>query len=163
MDSYFKNSFLDKFDKNNELNPNASELIPLAHNARTTCIAFTAFACRYHYGNIDAAKLKDVFDHSGDDSYSNYLYDIFKDIDSIDTFFSDDLYQNKDKFDDALYKIYDVIIKSGRKVYSSEHKHDSSLNESNFLKKDSNYYSILKIEWDDLSEKIQSIFDTITK
>lgn len=163
MDSYFKNSFLDKFDKNNELNPNASELIPLAHNARTTCIAFTAFASRYYYGNINAAKLKDIFDHSGDDSYSNFLYDIFKDIDSISTFFPDDLYQNKDKFDNVLYKIYDAIIKSGRKVYSSEHKHDSSLNESNFLKKDSNYYSILKIEWDDLSEKIQSIFDTITK
>lgn len=163
MDSYFKNHFLDKFDKNNESNPNASELIPLAHNARTTCIAFTAFASRYYYENIDTVQLKDIFNHFSDESYSNYLYDVFKNIDSINTFFPDELYQNKDKFDMVLYKIYDVIIKSGRKVYSSEHKHDSSLNESNFLKKDSNYYSILKIEWDNLSEKIQSIFDGISE
>lgn len=160
MDSYFKNRFLDKFDKNNETNPNASELIPLAHNARTTCIAFTAFASRYYYGNIDAAKLTDIFNHFNDESY---LYDAFKNIDSIEVFFPKELYQSKDKFDEVLYKIYDAIIKSGRKVYSSEHKHDSSLNESNFLKKDSNYYSILKIEWDDLSEKIQLIFNDITE
>ena len=146
---------------NNELNPNSKELIPFAHNARTTCIAFAAFASRYYYQNIDAAKLKDIFDHSGEDSYSKYLYDIFKDIDSISSFFPDSLFQNKDKFDDVLYRIYDTIIKSGRKCYSSEHNHDSSLNQSNFLKKDSNYYSILKIEWDDLSDKIQMIFSEI--
>ena len=163
MDFYFKNSFLNKFDNNSESNPNSNELIPLAHNARTICIAFTAFASRYYYGNIDATKLKDIFNHYGDDSYSKYLYDIFKDIDSVSSFFPEDLFRNKDKFDDVLYKIYDAIIKSGRKRYSSEHEHDSSLNASNFLKKDSNYYSILKIEWDNLSEKIQSIFDTIAK
>ena len=35
--------------------------------------------------------------------------------------------------------------------------YDSSLNETNYLKKDNNYYSILKTEWDTLQEKIDSI------
>lgn len=59
-----------------------------------------------------------------------------------------------------LYKLYCDIIKAGRKCYSAESKYDTSLNESNYLKKDSNYYSILKTDWEDLCEKIDSVFES---
>ncbi len=69
--------------------------------------------------------------------------------------------QNR-KLDDFLYELFDIIIKSGRKCYSSDKKFDSSLNESNYLKKDNNYYTILKEEWDTIEEKINCIFEKYT-
>ena len=157
MDYYFRNTFLKKFDEKIATNPNANELIPFAHNARTTCIAFVAFASRYASGNIDRNKLTTIFNNIRDGSYSTYFYDIFRDIDSISSLFTPELFDSKDELDKKLYDLFDAIIKSGRKCYSNDKRYDSSLNESNYLKKDNNYYSILKTEWDTLQEKIDSI------
>lgn len=161
IDYYFRNIFLKKFDNKEQNNPNASELIPFAHNARTICIAFSAFASRYKSGNIDSTKLSIIFNNIRDGSYSTYFYDIFKNIDSITTLFPTSLFENKDKFDNVLYNLFDAIIKAGRKCYASDRRNDSALNETNYLKRDNNYYSILKIEWDTLNEKINQIFAEI--
>lgn len=161
IDYYFRNDFLKKFDSKNENNPNANELIPFAHNARTMCIAFVAFASRYYYGNISDQNLKTIFNNIREGSYSTYFYDIFRNIDSVSTLFDQEVFNDKDKLDKILYELFDSIIKSGRKCYSIDRRYDSSLNESNYLKKDNNYYSILKEEWDTLSEKISSIFDNL--
>ena len=157
VDYYFKNTFLKKFDEKVATNPNANELIPFAHNARTTCIAFAAFASRYASGNIDGNKLTTIFNNIREGSYSTYFYDIFRDIDSISSLFTPELFNSKDELDKKLYDLFDAIIKSGRKCYSNDKRYDSSLNESNYLKKDNNYYSILKTERDTLQEKIDSI------
>lgn len=157
VDYYFKNSFLKIFDGNIASNPNSNELIPFAHNARTTCIAFVAFASRYMSGNIDDKKLGVIFKNIGEGTYNQYFYDIFRDIDSIDSLFDPKLFNNKDVLDEKLYLLFDVIIKAGRKCFSNDKKYDSSLNETNYLKKDNNYYSILKIEWDSLKDKIEKI------
>ncbi|MFR4218444.1 MAG: hypothetical protein ACLT16_12380 [[Clostridium] innocuum] len=148
-----------KFDAANESNPNATELIPFAHNARTTCIAFVAFAARVKAGNITSENLATLFNNIREGSYAMYLYDIFRNIDNVDSFIPKDLFNDKDKLDDFLYKLFDIIIKSGRKCYSSDKKYDTSLNASNYLKKDNNYYTILKEEWDSIEEKINSIFE----
>lgn len=160
MDYYFRNAFLERFDKEYKDKPNANELIPLAHNARTTCVAFVALASRYRCGNIDDGKLKTIFEHIGTETYSKYMYEIFKDISSFDSIVSDRIFNDKSTFDEMLYKLYCDIIKAVRKCYSAESKYDTSLNESNYLKKDSNYYSILKTEWEDLCEKIDSVFES---
>ena len=152
-----------KFDDKNKDNPNVNELIPFAHNARTTCIAFTAFASRYKSGNINNSKLSLIFNNIREGSYSTHLYDIFRDIESITSFFPQSLFANKDEFDRVLYDLFDAIVKSGRKCFSNDRRHDSSLNETNYLKKDINYYSILKTEWDTLSEKIDSVFRSFQK
>lgn len=157
IDYYFKNDFLKKFDSINQDNPNAVELIPFAHNARTTCIAFSAFASRIKSGNITNDKLSIIFNNIKEGSYSKYFYDIFRNIDSINNLFPTELFNDKDRFDAVLYDLFDAIIKSGRKCYSIDKRHDTSLNESNYLKKDNNYYSILKEEWDVLSDKIKNI------
>lgn len=159
VDFYFRKSFLKKFDAANESNPNATELIPFAHNARTTCIAFVAFAARVKAGNITSENLATLFNNIREGSYAMYLYDIFRNIDNVDSFIPKDLFNDKDKLDDFLYKLFDIIIKSGRKCYSSDKKYDTSLNASNYLKKDNNYYTILKEEWDSIEEKINSIFE----
>ena len=162
IDYYFRNSFLKKFDVKEQSNPNASELIPFAHNARTICIAFAAFAARYKAGNIDSDKLSIVFNNIKEGGYQTKMYDIFIDVDSIKTFFSSNLFENKDQFDEVLYELFDAIIKNGRKCYANDKLYDTSLNESNYLKKDNNYYSILKREWDTLEEKIDLAFSKIT-
>lgn len=161
MDYYFKNEFLKKFDEDNQSNPNAEVLIPFAHNSRTICIAFASFAARYRSGNIDNEKLKTIFENIKEGAYATHLYDIFKDIDSINTLYSKELFNNKDEFDNLLYKLFSAIIKSGRNRFASDKQYDASLNASNYLKKDIVYYSILKIEWDNLFEKIQSAYDSI--
>ena len=161
IDYYFKNSFLKKFDKENENKASAPELIPFAHNSRTICVAFAAFASRYKSHNLDDAKVKIIFENISDNSNNSKLYDIFSDIDSINTFFPVSLYKNKDKFDEILYKLFETIIKCGKTSYSYAKEKDNSLNESNYLKKDFNYYNILKKEWDNIVEKINEILDSI--
>ena len=51
-DHYFRTSFQRAFDRENATAPNASVRISFAHNARTICVAFAAFAARYRQGNI---------------------------------------------------------------------------------------------------------------
>ena len=154
MDYYFRNIFIKKYEKDVQNNPNADELVPVARNARTYCIAFTAFASRYYYDNINSIIKRNSY--SIDD-----LYDPFKEINGFSNFFPEEFFRDKEKLDDTLYKLYDLIIKSVRKCYDMEHKNDSSLNATNYLKKDSNYYNVLTIEWDSLEEKIKAIFSQI--
>ncbi len=160
MDYYFKCDFLEKFDEDMKDNPNSTELIPFGHNARTTCIAFTAFASRYYQQNLTKDNIKTIF-NAKEGSYNSSLYDIFKNLDGFDYIFNPKLFRNKDELDKHLYKFFVGIIKAGRKCYSLDKKYDSGLNESNYLKKDFNYYSILSSEWDSLEELINSEFNTI--
>jgi hypothetical protein len=64
IDSYFRKTFIPKFDKEYENDPNSLEIIPFAHNARTICISFVTLASRYYYKNITDADLKTIFDYT---------------------------------------------------------------------------------------------------
>ncbi|MDE7163409.1 MAG: AIPR family protein [Clostridia bacterium] len=162
IDTYYRKSFIQRFDKEHEESPFASEVIPFAHNARTICISFVTFAARYYSKNIKLSDLKIIFDHiNKDKAYDDYYYDIFKDIDGFNMLFPKKLFDNKDKYDEVLYKLFEVIILSGRRYYSTKKELDSTLNESNFLKIDKNYYAILKFDWDSISSKITEIFKLI--
>lgn len=61
IDTYFRKTFILKFDK--EYEKSIAEIIPFAHNARTICIAFVALASRYYYGYLKDDKLKVIFDY----------------------------------------------------------------------------------------------------
>jgi hypothetical protein len=162
IDNYFRKSFINKFDKTYESSPNAMELIPFAHNARTICIAFVSLASRYYYKHIKDSDLRIIFEHVNQDkAYEDYYYNIFKEIDDVDFILPKKLFNDKDKYDDILYKLFEVIINSGRKYYSIKKESDSTLNETNFLKKDSNYFAILKSDWDFISKQIADIFTNI--
>lgn len=163
IDYYFTKVFLKKFDENMKDNPNSTELIPFGHNARTVCIAFTSFASRFYQGNLTNDSIKKLFD-SKEGEYNNRLYDIFKNLDHFDSIFEPKVFENKDVLDTHLYNLFIGFIKAGRKCYSSDKRSDSSLNETNYLKKDYNYYNILKIEWDDnLVELAKKEFDAMKK
>lgn len=163
MDYYFKKVFISKFDREYEDSPNASEIIPFAHNARTICISFVAFASRYFYKNLKTIDLKTIFDHVNKErAYDDYYYDIFKELDDIAYFIPKKIFENnKDLYDDILYKLFSAIILSGRRYYSLKKESDNTLNESNFLKRDGNYFAILKSDWDNLDIKIKDIFSKI--
>ena len=161
IDYYFRNHFLGKFDEKYQNDPNAIELIPFAHNARTSCIAFVSLACRLKQGNITNEHIKTIFSNVKEGAYSTVYYDIFRNINGLDCLLPRELFMNKDNYDKVLFKLFEGFIKAGRRCYSADRRHDSSLNETNYLKKDLNYYTILKQEWDSLVELISSTFEMV--
>ena len=162
IDFYFRKTFIPIFDKTYENDPNSAEIIPFAHNARTICIAFATLASRYHYKNITDADLRVIFEHANKDkSYDDYFYDIFKDIDGYKTIFPKQLFGNKDEYDKVLYKLFEIIIFAGSHYYSIKREADNTLSASNFLKRDGNYYAIIKTDWRSISAQIKNIFDNI--
>ena len=86
---------------------------------------------------------------------------MFRNLEGVNSFFPSQLFANKDAFDAVLFKLFVGIIKAGRRCFAQDKKYDSSLNESNYLQKDINYYNILKIEWDNFFELITSTFEEI--
>ena len=119
-------------------------------------------ASRYYYKNINVSDLKVIFDHvNKDKAYDDYYYDIFKELEDISFLIPKKVFEDKDAYDQILYKLFEIIISSGRRYYSIKKESDSTLNESNFLKRDSNYFAILKSEWENIDEKIKDVFDKI--
>ena len=118
---------------------------------------------RYRMGNITIENISEIFNNIREGSYKTHLYKIFKNLDGVDSLIPKNIFKDKDKLDNFLYELFDVIIKNGRKCYSIDKRYDSTLNESNYLKKDNNYYSILKAEWDAIEEKTKNIFDKYMK
>lgn len=158
IDSYWKR-YLKEYDKKHASDPSNS--IPFAHNARTLCIAFVALAARYKCGNITNEKLKSFFAHFSENmAYDNYLYAIFSDLNNVDHLLPNYMFVNKDAYEAAISKLFDIIISAGRTYYKISKGSDAAINETNFLKNDLNYYKILEAYWDDLSEQINTLFDS---
>lgn len=153
MDDYFTTKFLPQFDKENKNIPEASELLPFAHSARTICIAFTALAARYSQDNItdeDITLLVSNTSNSG-------IYDKLRDIDNIKNLLP--LKLETDSYDAALDKLFTAIIDAGFDIYSLAHDDNLSLTAGNFLKNDNNYYNILRKRWRTLRNEIRETFD----
>lgn len=157
-DYYFRNSFLKRFDKEMEDNPKKDEYIPFGHNARTICIAFTSLASRYYQKNLTNSDMKIIFE-AKESSYNDKLYDVFKNLDLFDNLFDSKLFRNKDELDKHLYNLFLGIIKAGSKSFQLSKRYDTGLNESNYLKKDFNYYNIIKDQWEDLEALINKEFE----
>lgn len=151
---YFNKSYIIQF--NNEHRKDPVSPVAFANNARTICIAFVALACRSKNENLDDSKLKIFFQNIK--KYDDYLYDIFCDLSNMKSLFPTKLWQNKDKYDNMLSKLFDAIIMSGFRYYQTVNQNEVATNESNFLKNDLNYYSILKADWIELSKKIDKIY-----
>lgn len=161
VNEYFSR-FVKQYEKDMSEQALASTLIPFANNSRTICIAFTALASRYYQKNLSEEDMSMVFNHlNKDKAYDDYFYEIFKDLGDVKRIFPNGSYENKDKLDNALYKLFDIIIKSGCRYYQRKKDDDNTLNESNFLKKDANYYSILRDSWFDIPQKINEIFSSL--
>lgn len=149
---YIDNYFRKKFVKQYASNTSNKNTIPFANNSRTICISFISFASRYIQGNITEKDIELIFEKYDDDkSYDKHFYDIFKKLDNFNHIFNKLYFKNsKDVIDEKLYQLCNTLIKEGYKIYNSSHSKDHSLNESNYLKQDKNYFNILETCWDDL-------------
>ena len=159
IDNYFRTIFQRNFDRENGNMPNASARISFAHNARTVCIAFAAFAARYHQGNITNQDLETVFSAARSDSAADSLYEVFRDLGAMQTLLPASFVANMDKYDAALDKLFNAIINAGITSYSIACNYDSTLTATNFLKKDKNYYDILGMHWMTLKTETQNAFE----
>ena len=128
--------------------------ISFAHNARTVCIAFAAFAARYHQGNISNQDLETVFSAARSESAADSLYEVIRDLGTMQTLLPASFVANKDKYDAALDKLFNAIINAGITSYSIACNYDSTLTATNFMKKDKNYYDILGMHWISLQVEI---------
>lgn len=153
MDDYFTTKFLPQFDKENQNIPEASELLPFAHIARTICIAFTALAARYSQGNFTDDDITLLVSNPTDSG----VYDKLRDLGNIKNLLP--LKLETDSYDAALDKLFTAIINEGFTIYSLAHDDNQSLTAGNFLKNDNNYYNILRKRWRTLRNEIRETFD----
>lgn len=159
IDYYFRNTFLKNFDRDNSSAPNSNDRISFAHNARTICIAFTAFASRYHQGNIQEQDLSIVFTAGCQDNTNEAkLYDIFSNLEGVTYLIPQSVFAEKDKCDAVLNALFKIIINAGITSFSMAVRYDNTLTATNFLKRDKNYYAILSDQWTMICENIKNIW-----
>lgn len=162
IDHYFKTVFLKEFDRENENMPDANERISFAHNARTICIAFVAFASRYYSSNISTQDLQTIFNAArSDNSNEDALHDIFTDINNFNFILPPTIFGQKDLYDATLKQLFTTIINAGITSFSFASQYDSTTTASNFLKKDKNYYSILRNHWSSICTEINRILSPL--
>lgn len=161
IDDYFRTSFQRQYDQENGQVPNANIRISFAHNARTICIAFVAFAARYKQGNITDQDLVTIFNPYIPDNIAENLYDSFRDLGKLKYLLPPSLFSDKNEYDKVLSKLFNVIIDAGITSYTFECRHDSTLTATNYLKRDKNYYEILAAQWTRIMYDVNMIFRDI--
>lgn len=158
IDYFFRNDFIKKFDSLNENEPDSGDRISFAHNARTICIAFAAFAARYKQGNISEEDISLLINaRTGNIEANDALYKRMRQISEIKHLFTPELFNNKPQFEDVLSQLFNAIIDVGVRTFSYEKMHTPTLIATNFLKKEANYYLIISSNWRDLRSKIKEI------
>ena len=160
---FFFSKFIVAFDeKANSMHKSfANERIAFAHNARTICIAFVAFASRYYQNNINeqlVVQLRNIV--SGSEEIDS-LYDKFCNIDNFSSVLPPDLFRKQDEYDKVLEKLFEIIINAGEEVYSTTKRFKPDINQTNFLKKDQNYYDIISTKWPHIKNDINEVFNTL--
>ncbi len=161
IDYYFRNDFLKRFDSENRNQPDAADRITFAHNARTICLAYVVFASRYYQGNIPGDALQYIFNSSRTEKPDSHVYEYMRDLSDIKWILPQDVFANKDRCDEVLYKLFMQIINAGSMCYAIAVRYEEGLNASNYLKKDRNYYSILQFQWQSLKISIKDTFDSL--
>lgn len=159
IDDFFRSTFIKEYDRNNKgEGKKAEDKISFAHNARTACIAFVAFASRYIDGNLTDRDVDSMTYAKSDTD----IYDIFRELDGFDFILPQQLFAQKDKYDDVLRKLFNLIISSGITAYTFAKGYDPSVTATNFLKSDKNYYKIISAQWPQIKSEIKKIFDGIS-
>ena len=76
-------------------------------------------------------------------------------------FLSPQVFDNKDTCDKVLSKLFNIIIEAGITSYTFESRHDSTLNATNYLKRDKNYYEILSSQWQRTVSDLSAVFSEV--
>ena len=147
IDNYFKTTYQKQFDKDNADKPESATRISFAHNARTICIAFVALAARYQQKELTTEELERMFSAARDDNGADTIYDIFHDLGKMKYLLPPAMWSNLNLIDTALSKLFSGIIEAGIINYTMACTYDSTLTATNYLKRERNYYGILKNHW----------------
>lgn len=159
IDNYYRKSFIKEYEQNHCSNPDE---VSFARNARTVCIAFVALAARYYQHNISDEVISKMGNlELSDSDLDEVLYLNFKNVDNIQHLLPESLFVEKDKYDVVLSDLFNVILSSGIISYRMDQYRDHALTATNYLKKDRNYYTIIAVQWPQIREKINMIFDNL--
>lgn len=162
IDYYFRNIFIKKYVKDVADTPNSDIKIQFANNARTVCTAFVMLASRYYQGNFGLSELNTIFKAAANDKLSDSdVYKIVKNMDGISWILPPEIFADRDKYDEVLYKLFTLMIKHGSHDLMMIMQTNETITASNYLKKDKNYIDIIRMNWDSISEGIKDIFDSL--
>ncbi len=152
IDNYFRKNYIKEFSKNSNTQMNT-----FANNARTLCIAFAAIAGRIYSGNLKKDELQMILNHCTEQKfYETYGREYFSNLGDIKKLLPN--FENKDTYDQQLKKLFDMIIKAGFTNYKYASLQNVNLNETNFLKNDTNYFTSLSTD-PMLFDSINEAFD----
>lgn len=159
IDNYFRTTYQKKFDRENMNTPDSANRISFAHNARTICIAFVALAARYHQNELTTQDIESIFNIARVENASDTIYEVFHDLGNMKSLLPTAMWENKNLYDAALDKLFSAIIEAGIINYNMACDNDSTLTATNYLKRERNYYGILKNHWNSsLAREIRSTF-----
>lgn len=158
VDNYFRSVFIRKYDKECESDPTNSKVIPFANNSRTICLSYVSLVSRYLKGFISDKDIATIIDSiNKDEECKEKVYDIFSKKKTISMIFSDSLdAMNKDDLDKSLYDLLKEFIEISHTAYMNLTHSGADSNESNFLKRDPNYYRIIANNWQFLKRSFES-------
>lgn len=162
MNWYFNKVFKPGYEKYiRNLVPNPDGYVLFMNVSRMICLAFGTLVGRMLQGNITMTSLSCMNIGPAESVDEDGIYRIFSDIDGLDGIFPADIFADKDKYDAILSDLFRYIVKIGYVQYHNDLKTSDglskSLTESNYLKRDVSYYSILSSDWLDVSEYIDGL------
>lgn len=158
IDNYFRSIYQKKFDAENKDKPDSANRISFSHNARTICIAFVALAAKYNQKELTKDQIEVVFNSANVDNASDAIYEVFHDLGQMKSLLPTKMLENRNKYDAALDMLFSAIIEAGIINYSMACGYDSTLTATNYLKREKNYYGILRNHWN--SSLIRAIEET---
>lgn len=159
IDYFFRNKFIKQFDAENKEDEDQKDIIAFAHNSRTICCAFVMYASRVYNNSFTSEDIKVIQSCAKSDNHKLDLVTICENLDCVDSILPRELFTNKTNYEIILYDLFSEIIHAGFVLFNAvKSKDDTSLNATNFLKKDSSYYEILKSNSYFLNSSIRKIF-----
>ena len=162
IDYYFDNIFRKQYLKEISEDADADMKKQFASNARTVCTAFVMLASRYYQNNFRNIDLNTIFKAADNDKLSEDtdVYNIVKNIEGISWILPPEIFANKDKYDEILYKLFSLIIQYGsHDLMMLSRNSNEPIVASNYLKKDKNYIDIIHMNWSFIEKEIRSTFD----
>ena len=136
IDYFFSHSYI---AKRREKSIGGESDIRFASNSRTICVAYAALLFRIYQNNLDVREVSRNFEHKDIDA----IYDQMRNLGELKSLLPSGLDKGTDRLDGILTKMFDAIIARGYAQYRIAMRYNESLNETNFLKKDDNYDSIV--------------------
>lgn len=112
-------------------------------------------------GNISDADIEIIRKSSSTNATSDSVYDLCRNLDNFGSLFPCGFFDDKDKVDILLKKLFDTIIDEGIRSFINACRYDPSVTATNFLKKDKNYYIIISDYWRELRSKIKEVFPSM--